>query len=104
MNGMNGMRSSSRAISFLMRTLILASHASFALFVLYKRIIFFLSGHLYKISQQSHEIVVGKRADRELLKQQVKSSQHPWPSGSWDPGYLRAQCNFAFGYRYFVES
>ena len=59
------MRSSSSDISFLMRTLILVSHASFAPFVLYKRIIFFLSGHLYKISQQSHELVVGKRAEKE---------------------------------------
>ena len=51
---MNGMRSNSRTISFLMRTLILASHASFAPFVPYEWIIFFLSGHLYKISHQSH--------------------------------------------------
>ena len=58
MNDMNGMRSSSRAISFLMRTPILASHGSFTPFVLYERIIFSLSGHLYKISQQSHEFVV----------------------------------------------
>jgi hypothetical protein len=49
------MRSNSRPISFLMRALILASHASFAPFVPYERIMFFLSGHLYKISQQSHE-------------------------------------------------
>ncbi len=50
---MNSIRSSSRAISFLMRTLILTSHASFAPFVLYEPIMFFLSGHLYKISLQS---------------------------------------------------
>ncbi len=31
-------------------------------FVLYEPIIFFLSGHLYKISQQSQELVVGKQA------------------------------------------
>ena len=54
MNNMNSIRSGSRTISFLMRTLILTSHASFAPFVLYEPIIFFLSGHLYKISQQSH--------------------------------------------------
>ena len=52
---MNGMRSSSRTHSFLMKTLILASHASSAPFVPFERIMFFLSGHLYKISQQSHE-------------------------------------------------
>ena len=51
---MNGMRSSSRTHSFLMKTLILASHASSAPFVPFERILFFLSGHLYKISQQSH--------------------------------------------------
>jgi len=51
---MNSIRRSSRAISLLMRMLILASHAFFAPFVLYERIILFLSGHLYKISQQSH--------------------------------------------------
>src|SRR5256714_9416954 len=51
---MNGMRSSSRTHSFLMKTLILASHASSAPFVPLERIMFFLSGHLYKISQQSH--------------------------------------------------
>ena len=56
---MNSIRSSSRAISFLMRTLILTSHASFAPFVLYERIIFSLSGHLYKISQQSHSYTRG---------------------------------------------
>jgi hypothetical protein len=54
-NGMNSMRSSARAISFLMRTLIHAAHASFAPFVLSERAIFSLSGHLYKISQQSHK-------------------------------------------------
>src|SRR6266702_1978672 len=54
MNDMNSIRSSLRDISFLMRSLFLASHASFAPFVLYERIIFFLSGHLYRISQQSH--------------------------------------------------
>ena len=58
---MNGMKSSARAISFLMRTRILASHASFAPFVLSERIIFSLSGHLYKISQQSHESFVGNQ-------------------------------------------
>jgi len=52
---MNGMRSSSRTHSFLMKTLILASHASSAPFVPFERILFFLSGHLYKISQQSHK-------------------------------------------------
>src|SRR2546421_1175511 len=52
---MNGMRSSSRTHSFLMKTLILASHASSAPFVPFERIMFFLSGHLYKISQQSHK-------------------------------------------------
>src|SRR5437899_11850138 len=52
---MNGMRSSSRTHSFLMKTLILASHASSAPFVPFERIMFFLSGHLYKISQQSPE-------------------------------------------------
>src|SRR5947199_10556847 len=52
---MNGMRSSSRTHSFLMRTLIFASHASFAPFVPFEQIMFFLSGHLYKISQQSHK-------------------------------------------------
>ena len=52
---MNSMRSSARAISFLMRTLIHAAHASFAPFVLSERAIFSLSGHLYKISQQSHQ-------------------------------------------------
>src|SRR5947209_6616259 len=52
---MNGRRSSSRAFSFLRRTLILASHASFAPFVPYERLIFFLSGHAIKISQQSHQ-------------------------------------------------
>ena len=51
---MNGIRSSSRALSFLRRTLIIASHASFAPFVPYERLIFFLSGHAIKISQQSH--------------------------------------------------
>jgi|SRR5438045_4921650 hypothetical protein len=48
------MRSSSSDISFLMRTLILVSHASFAPFVPYRRIISLLSGHAIKISQQSH--------------------------------------------------
>src|SRR6266516_6656489 len=52
---MNGIRSSSRALSFLRRTLIIASHASFAPFVPYERLIFFLSGHAIKISQQSHK-------------------------------------------------
>src|SRR5438105_325867 len=52
---MNGMRSSSRTHSFLMKTLILASHAPSAPFVPFERILFFLSGHLYKISQQSHK-------------------------------------------------
>src|SRR5579859_7905237 len=51
---MNGMRCNSRAASFLMKTLISVSHASFAPFVPYERIIFFLSGHLDRISQQSH--------------------------------------------------
>jgi hypothetical protein len=49
------MRCNSRATSFLMKTLIPVSHASFAPFVLYERIIFFLSGHLDRISQQSHK-------------------------------------------------
>ena len=62
MNDMNSTRSSSRAISFLMRMLILISHASFAPFVLYEPIISFLSEHLYKISQESHELVVGNQA------------------------------------------
>jgi hypothetical protein len=51
---MNSISSSSRAIAFSGKTLILISHASFAPFVLYKPTILFLSGHLYKISQQSH--------------------------------------------------
>src|SRR2546421_8384465 len=54
MNDMNSRRSSLRAISCLMRMRILTSHASFAPFVPYERIMFSLSGHLYKISQQSH--------------------------------------------------
>jgi hypothetical protein len=48
---MKSMRSSARAISFLMRTLIHATVASLAPFVLSEGIIFSLSGHLYKISQ-----------------------------------------------------
>src|SRR2546425_477108 len=54
MNDMNSIRSSLRAISCLMRMLILTSHASFAPFVPYERMMSFLSGHLYEISQQSH--------------------------------------------------
>ena len=57
---MNSIRSSLRAISCLMRTLILTSHASFASFVPYERMVFFLSGHLYKISQQSHAYAPGE--------------------------------------------
>ena len=67
---MNSIRSSSRAISFLMRTLILTSHASFAPFVLYEPIIFFLSGHLYKISQQSQEFVVGNQSSTHVSKRE----------------------------------
>src|SRR5260370_4046926 len=65
MNDINSIRSSSRAISFLMRALLISSHASFTPFVLYERIMFFLCGHLYKISQQN-EFVVGKRAQKVL--------------------------------------
>jgi hypothetical protein len=41
--------------SSLKKTLISVSHASFAPFVPYERIMFFLSGHLDRISQQSHK-------------------------------------------------
>ena len=51
---MNGMRCHARAASFLLKTLIAVSHASFAPFVPSERIMFFLSGHLDRISQQSH--------------------------------------------------
>ena len=44
------MRCNSRTASFLMKTLIPVSHTSFAPFVPYERIIFFLSGHLDRIS------------------------------------------------------
>src|SRR6266849_4669676 len=57
----SSMRSISGAASSLMSTLILVSHASFAPFVPNARIISFLSGHAIKISQQSHELFVGKQ-------------------------------------------
>jgi hypothetical protein len=66
---MNSIRSSSRAISLLMRVLILASHASFAPFVLYERIILFLSGHLYKISQQSHSYTLSQLSQLSQVSQ-----------------------------------
>ena|SRR3989440_4009598 len=53
---MNGMRCHARAASFLLKTLIAVSHASFAPFVPSERIMFFLSGHLDRISQQSHQL------------------------------------------------
>src|SRR5260370_6834876 len=65
MNDINRIRRSSRGSWFLMRPVVLASHASFTAFVLYERIMSFLSGHLYKISQQN-EFVVGKRAQKVL--------------------------------------
>jgi hypothetical protein len=48
------MRCNSRGASFLMKTSISVSHVSFAPLVPYEQIMFFLSGHLDRISQQSH--------------------------------------------------
>ena len=58
---MNSMGRNARALSFLMRTRILASHASFTPFVPHERILFSLSGHLDKISQQSRISSLGKQ-------------------------------------------
>ena len=60
------MRCNSRAASFLMKTGMAVSHASFAPFVPYERIMFCLSGHLDRISQQSHESAP-TRLRRELF-------------------------------------
>src|SRR5438270_4115804 len=69
-NGMNSMGRNARALSFLIRTRILASHASFSPFVLSERILFSLSGHLDKISQQSHlSALIGINLNREFRQE-----------------------------------
>src|SRR5438105_12047356 len=87
---MNGMRSSSRTHSFLMKTLILASHASSAPFVPFERILFFLSGHLYKISQQSHQsAVIGINLSLEIRQEAGRAVGARVVGSGWEGLYGR---------------